>query len=258
MAEENKYSSALEGADEDMSMDASHNTSMRNDEDAEDDVDDSSNNSEAASSTALDQFHDASMTLEGDAGSPHPYSVKFQGDVDDPEDEDDDESLGDDQTENPDEDEEDPTETNVDDDEDDEISVKSHATDAASTTKEEAVDTKSPGRHHQPPKKETSKSKPKKAAATTPTKKGRAPSVKGLVIPFRTIKKSMKLDPDIPIVQNEAAIMTTLAVELFLKRLAVQAHRNAKNRGRNTVQYQDIAEARANNKALAFLEPLLP
>ena len=253
MAEE-KYTSAMEGADEDMSMDASHNTSMRNnDEDAEDDVDDSSN-SEAASSTALEQFHDASMTLEEGAGSPHPNSVKFQGDVDDPEDEDDDESLGDDQTENQDEDEEDPTETNVEDDEDDEISVKSQTT-AASATKEEAVDTKSPG--HQPPKKEATKSKAKKAAAT-PTKKGRAPSVKGLVIPFRTIKKSMKLDPDIPIVQNEAAIMTTLAVELFLKRLAVQAHRNAKNRGRNTVQYQDIAEARANHKALAFLEPLLP
>jgi hypothetical protein len=30
----------------------------------------------------------------------------------------------------------------------------------------------------------------------------------------------MKLDPDIPIVQNEAAIMTTMAAELFLKSLA--------------------------------------
>lgn len=93
----------------------------------------------------------------------------------------------------------------------------------------------------------------------TKTKRGgRTPSVSGLTIPFRTIKKAMKLDPDIPIVQNEAAIMTTIAVEMFLKRLAKESFRNAKNRGRNTVRYEDVAEARTRNPALAFLEPLLP
>jgi histone H3/H4 len=68
----------------------------------------------------------------------------------------------------------------------------------------------------------------------------------------------MKLDPDIPIVQNEAAIAVTCAVELFLKTLANDSFQNARNRGRNTVRYEDIAEARTNNKALAFLETLLP
>jgi len=47
----------------------------------------------------------------------------------------------------------------------------------------------------------------------------------------------MKLDPDIPIVQNEAAIMTTLAAELFLKRLATQSQKICKNRGKNTIRY---------------------
>jgi len=46
----------------------------------------------------------------------------------------------------------------------------------------------------------------------------------------------MKLDPDIPIVQNEAAIMTTLAAELFLKRMAQESQQIAKNRGRNTIR----------------------
>lgn len=46
----------------------------------------------------------------------------------------------------------------------------------------------------------------------------------------------MKLDPDIPIVQNEAAIMTTLAAELFLKTLAKDSHAIAKSRGRNTIR----------------------
>jgi histone H3/H4 len=102
------------------------------------------------------------------------------------------------------------------------------------------------------------KDKARKASASSSAKKGRTPSVAGLTIPFRTVKKAMKLDPDIPIVQNEAAIMTTFAVELFLKRLAKESFRNAKNRGRNTVRYEDVAEARTSNKALAFLEPLLP
>jgi DNA polymerase epsilon subunit 4 len=68
----------------------------------------------------------------------------------------------------------------------------------------------------------------------------------------------MKLDPDIPIVQNEAAIMVTLASELFLKKLARRSFRNAKNRGRHTIRYEDIAEARTNDKSLSFLETLLP
>jgi histone H3/H4 len=51
-----------------------------------------------------------------------------------------------------------------------------------------------------------------------------------------TTVQAMKLDPDIPIVQNEAAIMTTLAAELFLKRLANQSQKICKNRGKNTIR----------------------
>lgn len=130
----------------------------------------------------------------------------------------------------------------------DELSVKSHNTEG---------DTASIASHKT--KEGTPKGKgPVKSAASSSVKKGRAPSVAGLTIPFRTVKKAMKLEPKTPIVQNEAAIMTTFAVELFLKRLAEDSFRNAKNRGRNTVRYEDVAEARTNNKALAFLEPLLP
>eukprot|EP00934_Nitzschia_sp_Nitz4_P006329 Nitzschia sp. Nitz4//scaffold232_size35869//25820//26671//NITZ4_007811-RA/size35869-snap-gene-0.47-mRNA-1//1//CDS//3329543342//6319//frame0 len=110
----------------------------------------------------------------------------------------------------------------------------------------------------------------KKETATTPKKtkkrmnipaasrRGRAPAVKGLTIPFRTVKKAMKLDPDIPIVQNEAAIMTTMAAELFLRSLAKESHQIAKSRGRNTIRYEDVAEARSNDASLAFLHTLLP
>ena len=48
----------------------------------------------------------------------------------------------------------------------------------------------------------------------------------------------MKLDPDIPIVQNEAAIMTTLAAELFIRKLANESQKQCKHRGKNTIRYE--------------------
>ena len=89
-------------------------------------------------------------------------------------------------------------------------------------------------------------------------KKGRTPAVQGITIPFRSIKRTMKLDPIIGTVQNEAAILTTLAAELFVEALAKESHQNAKSRGRNTIRYEDVAEARSKNSAYSFLIPLIP
>lgn len=187
--------------------------------------------------------HEDMSADEGDEEDDYQDAVEEPGD-DDEEDEDieknldDDDSVDDYPTELPDE------------EEDELMSVKSMNAeeDVASVTSRKTDGTP-----------DTTKAKSHKAASSSSTKKqGRAPSVAGLTIPFRTVKKAMKLDPDIPIVQNEAAIMTTFAVELFLKRLAKESCRNARNRGRNTVRYEDVAEARTSNKALAFLETLLP
>jgi len=81
-----------------------------------------------------------------------------------------------------------------------------------------------------------SKKPAKKHSSPPKHKKGRSPAVKGLTIPFRNVKRTMKLDPDIATVQQEAAILTTLAAELFLKSLAKESHQNAKSRGRNTIR----------------------
>jgi histone H3/H4 len=67
-------------------------------------------------------------------------------------------------------------------------------------------------------------------------KKGRSPAVRGLTIPFRAVKRIMKLDPDIATVQNEAAVLVTLASELFVKSLAKESYLNAKSRGRGTIR----------------------
>ena len=68
----------------------------------------------------------------------------------------------------------------------------------------------------------------------------------------------MKMDKDIATVQNEAAIVTTFAAELFVTKIAQESHGRAKTRSRNTVRYEDVAEARAGNPAMSFLDTLIP
>jgi histone H3/H4 len=100
--------------------------------------------------------------------------------------------------------------------------------------------------------------KKRKKPCPPPGRKARQPAVLGLSIPFRATKRAMKLDPDIGTVQNEAAILTTLAAELFVKKLANESHVIAKARGRNTIRYEDLAEARTKDSALGFLTTILP
>ena len=183
---------------------------------------------------------------------------------------------------------EDPTD---DDDEDDDVSHASVATDKNNDVEvdddddeeeEDKGDSQKPNVVYTPTKKEASAEAPSPSStadaslATTdnsepPKKKkrfipqvpvesrrGRTPAVAGLTIPFRTVKKAMKMDPANSIVQNEAAVMTTKAAELFLQRLAKKAESVCETRKRSVIRYEDIAEARADDPALAFLASVMP
>jgi len=108
-------------------------------------------------------------------------------------------------------------------------------------------------------RKKKKKKKKKKGSSDRKDRRGDSiPSVKSLGIPFRAIKRTMKIDPDIATVQNEAAMVATYAVELFVKKMVKQSYDSAKKRGRNTVRYEDLAEVRANNSNLDFLDTILP
>lgn len=85
-----------------------------------------------------------------------------------------------------------------------------------------------------------------------------APSSSGLTIPFRTIKRLMKMDPAVGIVQNDAAIVVAAAAEHFVKKFAVKSLEVARAKGRNIVKYEDVATARANDRSLSFLDLLMP
>lgn len=108
------------------------------------------------------------------------------------------------------------------------------------------------GTPHTETKKRKRKASPKKQ------KSGEIPSVKDLGIPFRAVKRLMKIDKDIVTVQNEAAMVATYAVELFVEKIVKESNENAKKRGRNTVKYEDLGEVRVSNKNLSFLDTLIP
>ena len=86
----------------------------------------------------------------------------------------------------------------------------------------------------------------------------RQSAAKGLTIPFRTIKRIMKSDPDIGIIQNDAAIVVTAALECFVKDFSVKSFEIAKRKGRYFIKYDDVAEARAADRTLSFLDLLIP
>ena len=104
----------------------------------------------------------------------------------------------------------------------------------------------------------TETKKRKRKASPKKQKSGEIPSVKDLGIPFRAVKRLMKIDKDIVTVQNEAAMVATYAVELFVEKIVKESNENAKKRGRNTVKYEDLGEVRVSNKNLSFLDTLIP
>ena len=102
-------------------------------------------------------------------------------------------------------------------------------------------------------------SKKKKTSTNTDSaKKERPKACQGLTIPFRTIKRIMKIDSGVGIVQNDAAIVVTAALEHFVKELATKALKLSEKKGRGTIKYEDVAVVRAADRSLSFLDLLIP
>ena len=75
---------------------------------------------------------------------------------------------------------------------------------------------------------------------------------------LRRMCASLLSSKDIGTVQNEAAMVATYAVEMFVEKMVYESHDNAKKRGRNTVKYEDLAEVRASHSNMSFLNTLIP
>lgn len=109
------------------------------------------------------------------------------------------------------------------------------------------------------------------AAAPAPTKKPRnapPPPISAtseyvteettFLIPKASIKRIMKLDPDTKQLSQDAIMLVAKATELFVDKLAKASHAMAVANKRKTIKYEDIADARLSDKALEFLDGVVP
>mmetsp|Transcript_1231 Transcript_1231/g.2638 ORF Transcript_1231/g.2638 Transcript_1231/m.2638 type:complete len:122 (+) Transcript_1231:204-569(+) len=94
--------------------------------------------------------------------------------------------------------------------------------------------------------------------AERPSKRKAADDETLLSIPRNSVKKIMKLDEDVKQVQQEAVIMVAKATELFMAKLAKQAHQHAVSEGRRQVKYDDILAARLEDESMTFLKHIIP
>jgi len=99
--------------------------------------------------------------------------------------------------------------------------------------------------------------KAREAAARNRANGGQKTAVQSLQLPYRIVKKIMKIDDEVLTVHNESAILMSHAAELFIEHLGQLAHNTAQDRGRSLIRYEDVVEARSNSDPLEFLETLL-
>ncbi|CAL2033747.1 unnamed protein product [Caenorhabditis brenneri] len=76
-------------------------------------------------------------------------------------------------------------------------------------------------------------------------------------LPLGRVKKVIKLNPDIEMVNSEALQMMTKAAEMFIKELSDAANQMAAMERRKTVQPKDIDKVIKKNWSFAFLEDAL-
>ena len=228
-----------------------------------DDVGDDENDDEDGDEDDDDEASGA----ENDDEEPVPEALVVDADQFRDDDESEDEADGEGAHDEEDEDVDHEAESQFEEEEEEEEESFSHATDIASPT------TLAPSRPSQ--KRSHAEMSSSRAPPETSPAKGvkrkklfqpghnlgkikRTPMARGLTIPFRSVKRTMKMDPDIGTIQNEAAILVTYATELFLKKIAQESWKFAKKKGRNMIKYEDIAEARVRNSCLSFLDLLFP
>ncbi|CAB61070.1 Transcription factor CBF/NF-Y/archaeal histone domain-containing protein [Caenorhabditis elegans] len=76
-------------------------------------------------------------------------------------------------------------------------------------------------------------------------------------LPLGRVKKVVRMNPDVEMLNNEALQLMAKAAELFIKELSNAANQNAALEKRKTVQTKDIDKAIKKTWAFAFLEDAL-
>ena len=72
--------------------------------------------------------------------------------------------------------------------------------------------------------------------------------------PLGTIKKMMKMDPDVTMASKDAIFLVTKSLEMFVENLAIEAYSYTVNAKKKTISRQDVEKAIDAVDALAFLD----
>ncbi|KAL7311604.1 hypothetical protein PS15m_009343 [Mucor circinelloides] len=93
--------------------------------------------------------------------------------------------------------------------------------------------------------KSTSKHVPERTPGTT-------------MLPLARIKRVIKEDKDVSLINAEATFCIAYATELFMEYLVTEAFSKAKKEKRKTVYYKDLASTVKESEQLEFLEDVIP
>lgn len=72
--------------------------------------------------------------------------------------------------------------------------------------------------------------------------------------PLGTVKRIMKMEPDVTMASQDAVFLITKAIELFIESLAMESYTYTANQKKKTVSRQDVEKAIDAVDALAFLD----
>ncbi|KAI8335756.1 histone-fold-containing protein [Chlamydoabsidia padenii] len=93
-------------------------------------------------------------------------------------------------------------------------------------------------------------------APTAATKKERIPGQS--LLPLARVKRIIKDDPDVTLVNAEATHCIASATELFMEYLVNEGFSRAQKNKRKTIFYKDLASAVNQTDAFEFLEDVIP
>ncbi|OMJ28811.1 putative transcription factor [Smittium culicis] len=78
------------------------------------------------------------------------------------------------------------------------------------------------------------------------------------LLPISRVKRIIKEDKSVQMINSEAVFLMTKAVELFIRKFANEALNYSKSEKRKTIFYKDAAKVVQNVDSWAFLEDIIP
>ncbi|KAL0082622.1 histone-fold-containing protein, partial [Phycomyces blakesleeanus] len=78
------------------------------------------------------------------------------------------------------------------------------------------------------------------------------------IIPLARVKRVIKEDKDVSLINAEAIFCVAYATELFMEYLVTEGYQRAKRDKRKTVYYKDLASTVTEVEQFEFLEDVIP